>query len=205
MRLVYFLAIGVLNAALCLSFQSDELRPLAQTPIVIDLNTLGELEEPLKFTVDQLLESPELYSDITGYLDLRSRRLVQLFNESSNSPRWIAEGDKYRFRLQGVKFMDITDHPYLGALNHRLQKLKRPVHLRRCDPSMSSPTPASNIGLIHRAFDSLNATHLKSDIRKLTSFWSREYHSRWGAASSNWIYESVNKVCDRYPDAFFII
>ncbi len=188
MKLTSLLLLSLLNSVLSLGLHYDETKASLQVPIA--LGEHGEVEQ-LMFSVEQLLQSPESYSHITGPLNLRSRRLVQLFNETANSPRWITEGDKYWLRLQGVKFMDVTDHSRLGSLNQLRQEF---VPSRKIDYKTSLPTHPFNVDYIQRTFDSLNTTDLKLDIAKLSSFWNRNYRSPWGLASSNWIYESAENV-----------
>jgi hypothetical protein len=189
MLLNLFSHLALLSPALGLGFSPQLSQgPQSQHPLEIDL---GFPDEFLKFSVHELLRSPESFEYITGPLHLNAPRLVQLFNETSNGPRVITEGEKYLLRLEGVKFMDITEQPNLGRVNALRSGFAERKHI---SGEIELPTHISNVGFIQSMYDALNATQAKEDIKKLSSFWTRNYRSPWGLASSNWIYHTVSEV-----------
>lgn len=98
----------------------------------------------------------------------------------------MTEGDKLRLKKDGFDFMDITDHVNLGRYTTHVTEVEAsaPVLSAIGDAKLS----------IRTMLDGVNDTHLRLDIAHLSSFWTRNYRSRWGLLSSNWIYEKVDSV-----------
>ncbi|KZV80607.1 Zn-dependent exopeptidase [Exidia glandulosa HHB12029] len=99
----------------------------------------------------------------------------------------MTEGDKLHLKRQGREFMDVTDHPSLGALNAQRASL---VHAR---PPVSALANSTRDRL-HAVMDSLDDKHLRKDIEILSSFWNRNYRSLWGKRSSEWIFSHVEDI-----------
>ena len=90
-------------------------------------------------------------------------------------------------KKNGVHFMDVTDHLDLGERNKR-----------RSAPASFSQTPiqAADADIVSILDDLEDAIpHMREDIMKLSSFWTRNAYSPWGLASSDWVYDHVSEVC----------
>jgi leucyl aminopeptidase len=98
----------------------------------------------------------------------------------------MTEGDKYRLKKAGYNFMDITDHPNLGQINHQ-RGLANAV-------SLDNPIDDKTKSSIKAMMTGLDDKHLRADIAKLSSFWNRNYKSHWGLSSSDWIHDQVEAV-----------
>lgn len=93
-------------------------------------------------------------------------------------------------KKNGVHFMDVTDHLDLGERNKR-----------RSAPASFSQTPiqiadANIASMLDDLEDAI--PHMREDIMKLSSFWTRNAYSPWGLASSNWVYDHVSEVRHSY-------
>ena len=98
----------------------------------------------------------------------------------------MTEGDKLRLKQQGLEFMDITEHPSLGALN-----AQRPQRFVNPEPKLSAQSSDAIRALLA---GEITSDHLRADITKLSSFWNRSYRSNWGLLSSNWVFDHVSSV-----------
>ena len=98
----------------------------------------------------------------------------------------MTEGDKLRLKQQGLEFMDITEHPNLGALN-----AQRPQRFVNPEPKLSAQSSDAVRALLA---GEITTDHMRADITKLSSFWTRSYRSNWGLLSSNWVYDHVSSV-----------
>ncbi|KAL1686675.1 Zn-dependent exopeptidase [Schizophyllum commune] len=127
---------------------------------------------------------------LTGHGDgLDEQRLVHVFGE--DEPRRMTEGDKLRLKQQGLEFMDITEHPTLGALN-----AQRPQRFVNPEPKLSAQSSDAVRALLA---GEITTDHLRADITKLSSFWTRSYRSNWGLLSSNWVYDHVSSIIAANP------
>ncbi|KZP19025.1 Zn-dependent exopeptidase [Athelia psychrophila] len=122
---------------------------------------------------------------MTGHGEgLDEQRLIEIFGQDGLTIA--SEGDKLRLKKDGVSFMDVTDNQRLGELNAQRLTTKsiQPLQvLEERKLAVQSMFPAD-----------LDATHLKADIEKLSSFWNRSYRSQWGLLSSNWIYDQAEAI-----------
>ena len=139
---------------------------------------------------------------LTGHGDgLDEERLVHVFGEDeprrcviqqqtrvfgSHVATRMTEGDKLRLKQQGLEFMDITEHPTLGALN-----AQRPQRFVNPEPKLLAQSSDAVRALLA---GEITTDHMRADITKLSSFWTRSYRSNWGLLSSNWVYDHVSSV-----------
>lgn len=117
-------------------------------------------------------------------------------NSLFTEPR-VTEGDKLRLHKSGYDFMDITDHPDLGKLNAQLSRSSSFAPM----PGLSGDAQL----LVQVMMDELEVDNIKEDITQLSSFWNRNYKSKNGLKSSNWIYDQVAGVSIGYIDAFITL
>ncbi|KAL1734135.1 hypothetical protein EV714DRAFT_281257 [Schizophyllum commune] len=103
----------------------------------------------------------------------------------------MTEGDKLRLKQQGLEFMDITEHPTLGALN-----AQRPQRLVNPEPKLLAQSSDAVRALLA---GEITTDHMRADITKLSSFWNRSYRSNWGLLSSNWVYDHVSSIIAANP------
>lgn len=177
----------------------------AQIPLAGDASLCADVLSPDAFAALSTLQSQEilaawqgrdvvdLLTEVGDACGLDAVRLVQVFGE--DEPRSMTEGDKLRLRASGYEFMDITDHPNLGALRRaRAVALDlSPVDLLNL-PSSSPEISIDALREIARLTSDLDDAHLRQDIANLTSFWTRSYRSPWGARSSDWLHGYVTEI-----------
>lgn len=113
-------------------------------------------------------------------------------NESSN--RWIMEDDKEALRRMGIKFMDITDHQDLGTspLGIVSTKEKHKKHF----PSF--PKKLKHGKTVEKYISELNPGNMQTNLALLTSFHTRYYKSKYGAASGEFLFNLVQNITSVY-------
>ncbi|TRM57458.1 hypothetical protein BD626DRAFT_412021 [Schizophyllum amplum] len=103
----------------------------------------------------------------------------------------MTEGDKFRLKQQGLEFIDITEHPNLGQLNaQRASRFVSP------EPRLSAQSSGAVNALLA---GEITTDHMRTDIVKLSSFWTRSYRSNWGLLSSNWVFDHVSSILAAKP------
>ncbi|EJD54524.1 Zn-dependent exopeptidase [Auricularia subglabra TFB-10046 SS5] len=128
---------------------------------------------------------------MTGHgAGLDDERMVHVFGE--DEPRTMTEGDKLRLKRQGKAFIDITEHPDLGALNAHRASLRRVKAPRVLEMSLDDAERSR----VRKAIEVLDEQHLRDDIAVLSGFWNRNYRSEWGRRSSHWVFEHVQGILD---------
>ncbi|KAL8829729.1 MAG: hypothetical protein Q9170_006049 [Blastenia crenularia] len=98
--------------------------------------------------------------------------------------RWIEEDEKWTLRREGVNFMDITDTQDLGRSVFTADSKRTAVTFPK--------KPAYNETLNPMMKD-LSKKNMKAHLTKFTSFYTRYYKSSYGAESSAWLLDQVNK------------
>ena len=82
--------------------------------------------------------------------------------------------------------MDITDHPDLGLLNS--------LSTSSLKPKLTFPSAPTHNKTLQPLLKSLSASHMRANLEKLTSFYTRYYRSTTGAESSAWIESRVGSI-----------
>ncbi|KAL9015311.1 MAG: hypothetical protein Q9173_000109 [Seirophora scorigena] len=107
-----------------------------------------------------------------------------LIETAPGQKRWIEEDEKWALRREGVQFMDITETQDLGQLasiaSAKRAKViypEKPVYNETLKPMMKE----------------LSKKNMKKHLEKFTSFYTRYYRSSYGAESSAWLLNQVNK------------
>lgn len=81
----------------------------------------------------------------------------------------------------GINFMDITDHPFLGA------SIKKPAKVQ-------FPERTQHIKAVQRFLKELSKDNMRKNLEKFTSFYTRYYKSSTGAESSAWLLGRVQDI-----------
>ncbi|KAH8797187.1 Zn-dependent exopeptidase [Flagelloscypha sp. PMI_526] len=123
--------------------------------------------------------------------DLTEKRLIHVLGE--DKPRIVTEGEKLKLLDSHHAFLDITEHQDFTSRSFPPRSFVA--------PQISSYLSEKSNVLVQSAADDMDgiAENLRSDLTKLTSFWTRSYKSQWGLHSSNWIYEHMSKLLEAYP------
>ncbi|KAI4171344.1 MAG: hypothetical protein LQ348_006937 [Seirophora lacunosa] len=107
-----------------------------------------------------------------------------LIETAPGQTRWIEEDEKWALRREGVQFMDITGTQDLGQLasiasaeRAKVIYPEKPVYNETLNPMMKE----------------LSKKNMKKHLEKFTSFYTRYYKSSYGAESSAWLLNQVNK------------
>ncbi|KAL8940563.1 MAG: hypothetical protein Q9216_002751 [Gyalolechia sp. 2 TL-2023] len=98
--------------------------------------------------------------------------------------RWIEENDKWALRRDGVNFMDITDTRHLGELKSAAVSERATV---------TFPSKPVYNETLHPMMAKLSRKNMRKHLEKFTSFYTRYYKSSYGAESSAWLLDQVNK------------
>lgn len=109
------------------------------------------------------------------------RYLIEL---APGETRWIEENEKWALRREGINFMDITDTRDLGELRSIA------VSERATVTFPSKPMYNETLGPMMKE---LSKGNMKKHLEKFTSFYTRYYKSSYGAESSAWLLDQVNK------------
>ncbi|OAL47997.1 leucine aminopeptidase 1 [Pyrenochaeta sp. DS3sAY3a] len=96
--------------------------------------------------------------------------------------RWITEDEKWELRKQNINFFDITDNEDLGTLNRKLG-IK----------SVEFPSKPAHNESIAPLLKELDKKNMREHLETFTSFHTRYYKSQYGAQSSAWLLEQVDK------------
>ncbi|KAH8826114.1 Zn-dependent exopeptidase [Flagelloscypha sp. PMI_526] len=123
--------------------------------------------------------------------DLTEKRLIHVLGE--DKPRIVTEGEKLKLLDSYHPFLDITEYPDFTSRSFPPQSFVA--------PQGSSYISGKDNFFVQSAADDMDgiAENLRSDLTKLTAFWTRSYKSQWGLHSSNWIYEHMSELLDAYP------
>ena len=89
-----------------------------------------------------------------------------------------------KFEKDGVNFMDITETPDLGALRALEARSRKTVTFPKKPSFNDSLTPL---------LKELKQENMHKNLEKFTSFHTRYYKSTYGAESSAWLLNQVNK------------
>ncbi|KAF2242905.1 leucine aminopeptidase 1 [Trematosphaeria pertusa] len=96
--------------------------------------------------------------------------------------KWITEDEKWALRREGINFFDITHTPDLGVLNSKFGAR-----------SVKFPSKTAQNESIVPLLKKLEKKNMRKHLEKFTSFHTRYYKSQYGAQSSAWLLEQVNK------------
>ncbi|KAH3673262.1 hypothetical protein WICMUC_003721 [Wickerhamomyces mucosus] len=118
--------------------------------------------------------------------------LVNLLNEErlivtseDSSPIKVTETDKLKFRRNGVRFIDITNHQN-WFWSTKEEKVKVPIY--------NYPTNISYSKQVEDLVEDINKDNLKSNLAEFSSFYSRYYKSDNGLKSSTWLFERLQSI-----------
>ncbi|KAL8967060.1 MAG: hypothetical protein Q9183_003091 [Haloplaca sp. 2 TL-2023] len=109
------------------------------------------------------------------------RYLIEL---APGETRWIVEDDKWALRRDGVNFMDITHTPDLGKASSTKLSDRALV---------TYPQKISYNETVRPMLEKLSKKNMREHLEKFTSFYTRYYKTTYGAESSAWLLEQVNK------------
>lgn len=94
----------------------------------------------------------------------------------------MTEEDKLELKRQGINFMDITDTQDLGFSVNALTRKKPTFPAKPQFPSV-----------IHPILKNLTTTHMESNLKEFTSFYTRYYKSDYGRKSSEWLHGRISE------------
>ncbi|CAG8631426.1 291_t:CDS:2, partial [Acaulospora morrowiae] len=106
---------------------------------------------------------------------------LRLIQTSESSYYWMTEGEILDLIRNKTKFMDITDYRELGTIYKTKKKQEFPAGPAFYD----EVTPF--IG-------NLTTEYMQKNLEKFTSFRNRYFRSKFGAQSSNWLFEQVSNI-----------
>ncbi|KAL8732050.1 MAG: hypothetical protein Q9166_003002 [cf. Caloplaca sp. 2 TL-2023] len=109
------------------------------------------------------------------------RYLIEL---SPGETRWIVEDDKWALRREGINFMDITATQDLGKV--AITKLSEQA-------TVAFPKELTHNETLNPAMKELSKKNMRKHLERFTSFYTRYYKSSYGAESSAWLLDQVNK------------
>jgi len=124
-------------------------------------------------------------------LQNEEKRLIQT---SSSTAEWMTEEQVLGLIRNKIKFMDITDYRSLGTKYKTFKKHEFPVSPAFQDEVM----PLIN---------NLTTKYMRKNLEKFTSFRNRYYKSKYGAESSQWLYDQVVSIVKNanYSDAILSV
>ncbi|CAG8572778.1 19283_t:CDS:2, partial [Dentiscutata erythropus] len=120
-------------------------------------------------------------------LQNEEKRLIQT---SPFKSEWMTEEQVWGLIRNKIKFMDITDYSSLGTHYKTFKKRVFPVN-----PAFENEV----VPLINK----LTTKYMRKNLEKFTSFRNRYYRSKYGAESSQWLYDQVVNIVKNanYSDA----
>lgn len=123
-----------------------------------------------------------------------SRPVLLQIAGSAAKPEWFTEGDKLRLRKEGIKFRDLTGFEDLFG-GSKLQEKSE------ANENKTYPTPGRGMlgGKVRSIQKTLKADNLRSNLEKLTSFYSRYYATHQGQESSEWLYLQILDIIKDAP------
>ncbi|KAL9042476.1 MAG: hypothetical protein Q9214_003769 [Letrouitia sp. 1 TL-2023] len=98
--------------------------------------------------------------------------------------KWITEDQKWELKRQGVNFMDITFTPDLGSWASAKENEKKSVVFPKKPIFKEALMPLMR---------NLSKEYMEKHLEKFTSFYTRYYKSAYGAESSAWLLDQVNR------------
>ncbi|KAH9869035.1 Leucine aminopeptidase 1 [Plenodomus biglobosus] len=105
-----------------------------------------------------------------------------LIELSPGETRWVTEDEKWALRRENINFFDITHNEELGTLNRKFST-----------NSVKFPSkPAHNESIVP-LLKELKKENMRAHLETFTSFHTRYYKSHYGAESSAWLLEQVQK------------
>lgn len=129
----------------------------------------------------QALSIPKVAQQVAGRLQSPfsepERSLIEL---SPDETRWVTDAEKWDLRRQGLNFYDITYTPDLGSVPKSKAAVEYPEHT------------AYN-KTVKPLLKELEKENMHKHLEKFTSFHTRYYKSDYGAQSSRWLLDQVNK------------
>ncbi|KAG5982550.1 hypothetical protein E4U55_001737 [Claviceps digitariae] len=117
--------------------------------------------------------------------ELAQPRLLYIFNENT---KWMTEGDKLRLKRKGKKFADLTDHDEFIKANQMSSKAGE-AHLPKL----------SHHDLVRPLLHRVSIKRLRSDLEKLTSFYTRYFGSENGEHSALWLHDQIAQIIKASP------
>ncbi|KAF2847099.1 leucine aminopeptidase 1 [Plenodomus tracheiphilus IPT5] len=105
-----------------------------------------------------------------------------LIELSPGETRWVTEDEKWALRRENINFFDITHNEELGTLNRKLST-----------KSVKFPSKPSQNESIAPLLKELKKENMRAHLEIFTSFHTRYYKSHYGAKSSAWLLEQVQK------------
>ncbi|KAL5119187.1 Leucine aminopeptidase 1 [Pleosporales sp. CAS-2024a] len=106
-----------------------------------------------------------------------------LIELSPGETRWVTEEGKWELRRQNINFFDITHHGDLGTINanklsaNKVEFPSKPAYKEHVVPLL----------------EKLEKDNMRKHLETFTSFHTRYYKSQYGAQSSAWLLEQVDK------------
>ncbi|BFZ53832.1 Leucine aminopeptidase 1 [Savitreella phatthalungensis] len=136
-------------------------------------------------------------------------RLISL-GDGPRQQKWMLESDKDALRRAGIRFMDVTDHRDLGALNaERLvtvqstgkkhKKGKKGKKGKKHEDKKHEPKPfpkelSKNVPFVKSLIGNITQDNMRANLEILSGFHNRYWKSSYGAASSTFLYHLVQNV-----------
>ena len=113
--------------------------------------------------------------------------------------RWVTEDEKWALRRvstanlrsnstdqepqDGLRFMDITETPDLGAISARVAAFK---------PAVTYPDKPQYQKEVAPLMQNLSKSSMRENLEKFTSFHTRYYKSSYGRESAEWLMSRIN-------------
>ncbi|CAG8551449.1 21336_t:CDS:2, partial [Gigaspora rosea] len=123
------------------------------------------------------------------------KRLIQT---SSSTAEWMTEEQVFGLIRNKIKFMDITDYRSLGTKYKAFKKHGRFLEFPVTPAFQDEVMPLIN---------NLTTKYMRKNLEKFTSFRNRYYKSKYGAESSQWLYDQVVTIVknSNYSDAILSV
>ncbi|CAG8681505.1 990_t:CDS:2, partial [Gigaspora margarita] len=133
-------------------------------------------------------------------LQNEEKRLIQT---SSSTAEWMTEEQVLGLIRNKIKFMDITDYRSLGT-KYKTFKKHGKFH---CYSLRKFPVSPAFQDEVMPLINNLTTKYMRKNLEKFTSFRNRYYKSKYGAESSQWLYDQVVSIVKNanYSDAILSV
>nr|XP_031858973.1 uncharacterized protein CI109_005641 [Kwoniella shandongensis]KAA5526045.1 hypothetical protein CI109_005641 [Kwoniella shandongensis] len=123
--------------------------------------------------------------------ELAKPRLLEV--KGDGPARWMTEGDKLRLRREGNKFIDFTDRQD-AVDRYQAEAFVGHAHL----PNITHQN------WVLPSFKDISTEKMHDNLKHLTSYYSRYYHSFTGEQSARWIHDHVAEIISASPFRTYI-
>ncbi|KAG8628346.1 hypothetical protein KVT40_004219 [Elsinoe batatas] len=111
---------------------------------------------------------------------IAANRDLYLIELAPGEERWVTENEKWALRREGKSFFDKTEYQEL----HESVKVQKTV---------TFPAKTAQNSSVQPLLSKLEKDNMRKHLEKFTSFHTRYYKSDYGAQSSAWLLDQVNR------------